>query len=137
MPSRQPKDTPIRPGDRPPTTFSALSGLADDVVEVFAKQSVSKSTASRSAAGPKEIEPTIYTPSASWSRTAVPTEPPLGYSINDLEPTGTPMEVSASVAGSLVAASLGEVVALAKDIPAFVVETDLAQSPNPEEEKEP
>ena len=85
MPSRQIKDTPLRRGDREPTTFSALSGFgADDVVEVFAGQSVSKA-------------PAEYPAGPNWSRTAVPQEPALGYDINAVEPVGTADEVAASL----------------------------------------
>lgn len=39
-----------------------------------------------------------YPTGPGWTRSEVPQEPPLGFSVNDLEPTGEPFEVERSLA---------------------------------------
>jgi hypothetical protein len=40
-------------------------------------------------------------PNSVWSGDVVPPEPPLGYSVHDMVPTGTPSEGAASIAAEL------------------------------------
>jgi hypothetical protein len=40
-------------------------------------------------------------PNSVWSGDVVPPEPPLGFDINSMVPTGTPAEVAASIAAEL------------------------------------
>jgi hypothetical protein len=83
----------LRPGDYAPTTMHdrAKAGLELDTPggRYRAEQTISGAA------------PTVDYPKASppWSADGVGVEPPLGYSVNDLPPTGTAAEVERSLGG--------------------------------------
>jgi hypothetical protein len=72
-------------------------------------------------------EPAVqYPPGPDWTRNEVPQEPPLGFSVNDLEPTGEPFEVERSLTQSAASEPASS--------PA-VVETGGAANPTPKRRK--
>jgi hypothetical protein len=73
-----------------------------------------------------------YTSGASWTRDPQPTEPPLGYSVDALEPVGEAQEVAASLSAieKATSASAPAAVALGEVAPAGVVPAQ-PSSPSP------
>jgi hypothetical protein len=73
----------LRPGDRPPTTYAALSEWPEPGLPA------------------PEASPLHYPAqptSSPWGSPIGPgTEPPLGYAIDDVEPCGTPAEIAKSL----------------------------------------
>ncbi len=83
----------LRDGDRAPTTYHAQAQVdlkLDDEGRFANKDSAV------TGAGAVPQYPRAAGPCADPVR--VPDEPPLGYAINDQEPTGTPVEVERSLA---------------------------------------
>jgi hypothetical protein len=72
-----------------PTTFAAMSQLALD--ETGGRYRATETT---QITGSKTTSDVLVAPA--WSRERAGEEPPLGYSINDQEPVGTPAEIKAA-----------------------------------------
>lgn len=108
----------LRPGDSEPTTFSALAGLDTSLGGRFAPGGY--------VGGSERTTDYPRLPEGSpWAGDPVGLEPSLGYSVDDLEPTGTAAEVERSlVLAALVGGEKAEVApALAASSPVGVVET--------------
>jgi hypothetical protein len=105
----------LRKGDRPTSTYhaQAMAGLDDDDPRGgrFAPDRYVSGSAPTTNVPPQpEGSP--------WAGDPVPPEEPLGYSVNDLEATGTPVEIEASLAeqelGGTDAATSGKFLPSAK-----------------------
>jgi hypothetical protein len=87
----------IRAERQPEATFSALNKLHDPPAGGrFAKADY--------VVGEEQVP--IYPVGPAWTRNDPGLEPPLGYSVHDLEPCGTPAEVQVSLAGSIAAPAI-------------------------------
>ena len=96
-------DQTLRSGDQQPTTLHAMSRLSNDLE--------GRHSARDYLSGSAQATDYPAIPSGPWSSdyARVPDEPPLGFDMNAVEPTGTPAEVAASiVAGNLISASAEE-----------------------------
>jgi hypothetical protein len=83
----------LRQGDREPSTYHKLAGLSDDLGGRFrVKESISGEEAAVHVPRLPENSP--------WAGDPVPPEEPLGYSINDLAPTGETHELGVSSSSS-------------------------------------
>jgi hypothetical protein len=114
----------LRPGDSAPTTFAALAGLDTSLGGRFAPGGyVAGSEAS--------VEYPRQPASSPWASDPVGLEPSLGFSVNQMEPTGTHVEIERSLGGSVAAPSaiLGSSAATVVSSPASVAER--AGPPNP------
>jgi hypothetical protein len=101
----------LRPGDQQPTTLHALANLDTSLGGRFAKADYV------AGQGPS----VDYPAAGDWTRNAggVGIEPPLGFSVNDIAPTGEAFEVERSLA------SLGGSVAA----PAMIPSSEAASPP--------
>jgi hypothetical protein len=89
-PSAKAERAILKAGDSAPSTYHALSNLDTSLGGRFAPGGYVSGS-----------EPSVsYTAAASpWSDPQPGQEPPLGYSVNDLPPTGTAAEVERSLGG--------------------------------------
>ena len=104
--------------DKNGTTMHEFASVDDDKGGRWSKQSETTNIAT---------SPNSYPKGPDWcgQDAMVPDEGPLNYSVNDLEPVGTPAEVEASLK------SLPEVVAPTRVVPAIVVlETASGKTPS-------
>ena len=87
-------------GDYEPTTLHAMSRLSNDLE--------GRHSARDYLAGADASVDYPAIPSGPWSAdyAKVPDEPPLGFDVNAVEPTGTPAEVAASMAGATAPTSV-------------------------------
>ena len=93
----------LRPGDYEPSTLHAMSRLSNDLE--------GRASARDYVTGSEQT--TNYPPiqSGPWSSdyAKLPDEPALGFSVEAVEPTGTPAEVAASIAAAnLISASAAQ-----------------------------
>jgi hypothetical protein len=85
-------DQALRPGDSSPSTMHAMSRLSNDLE--------GRQSARDYVVGEAETVSYPSIPAGPWSSgyAQLPPEEPLGYSVNDLLPTGEPHELARSLA---------------------------------------
>ena len=100
---RNDQQSNLRPGDYEPSTMHEMSRLSNDLE--------GRHSARDYLSGSAQATDYPAIPSGPWSSdyARVPDEPPLGFDMNAVEPTGTPAEVAASiVAANLISASAAD-----------------------------
>ena len=88
---RNDQQSNLRPGDYEPSTMHEMSRLSNDLE--------GRHSARDYLSGSAQATDYPAIPSGPWSSdyARVPDEPPLGFDMNAVEPTGTPAEVAASI----------------------------------------